>query len=162
MIGIVAENAERRGTQDEMWSFNHWQSNPSSGENAPKLAVREERDFSVQLSKMRYQPVGTLGNLSGRFTSGATIAKDIPIRSALANVYRAPPFVIAIVPFGQVRFDFSALTQSNQRTRPLCPPTWAAEHMDEFCATQSFSKLARFLFAVFGQRNICATGMLVG
>jgi hypothetical protein len=100
--------------------------------------------------------------LSGHFTPGTTVAEDIPVRSALANVRRTPSFVIAIVPFGEVWFDFSALTQSNQSASHLCPLTWAAEHMDEFCAAQSFSKLARFLFAMFGQRNVCATGMLMG
>jgi hypothetical protein len=124
--------------------------------------VRKEGDFSIQLSKVRYEPVGTIGDLSRRFTPRATIAEDVPVGAALADVLRAPTFVITIVPFGEVWFDFSALTQSNQSASHLCPLTWAAEHMDEFCAAQSFSKLARFLFAMFGQRNVCATGMLMG
>lgn len=161
MIGIVTENAERRGAQHKMRPIDYWQSNPSRSEDAPKLAVREERDFSVQLSKMRYEPVGTVGDLSRRFTSGATVAEDIPVGTALANVRRALTFVFAIVPFGQIRFDFSPLTQSNQCTSPLCPPSRAAEHVDEFGATQSLSKLSRFLFPMFGQRNVCATGMLM-
>jgi hypothetical protein len=33
--------------------------------------------------------------------------------------------------------------------------------VDEFGATQSLSKLSRFLFPMFGQRNVCATGMLM-
>jgi hypothetical protein len=126
------------------------------------LAVREERDLSVQLSKICYEPVGAVGNLSGRFTSGATIAEDIPVGSDLANVHRAPSFVITVVPFGEVWFDFRILTQSNQCASPLCPTTRTAEHMGESGATQSLSKLSRFLFAMFGQRNLCATGVLVG
>jgi hypothetical protein len=34
--------------------------------------------------------------------------------------------------------------------------------MAKFCATQSLSQVSCFLFAMFGQRNICASGMLVG
>jgi hypothetical protein len=33
--------------------------------------------------------------------------------------------------------------------------------MNEFGATQSLPELSRLLFAMFGQGNICATGMLV-
>jgi hypothetical protein len=145
-----------------MRAFHYRESNPSRGDDAPKLTVRKEGDFSIKLSKVRYEPVGTIGDLSRRFTPRATIAEDVPVGAALADVLRAPTFVITIVPFGEVWFDFSALTQSNQSASHLCPLTWAAEHMDEFCAAQSFSKLARFLFAMFGQRNVCATGVLVG
>ena len=134
MVSIVAKNAERCGTQHEMGTFAHWQSNPSRGQDAPKVAVREERDFSVQLPKMGYESVGAVGNLSGRFTPGATVAENIPIRSALANVHGASSLVISIVPFGEIRFDFRIIIQSNQGTSPLCPSTRAAEHMDEFGA----------------------------
>jgi hypothetical protein len=145
-----------------MRAFDHWQSNPSRGEDASKLTVRKKGDFSVQLSKVRYESVGAVGNLSGRFTTGATVAEDIPVGSDLANVHRASSFIITVVPFGEVRLDFSALNQSSQCTSPLCPPTRAAEHMDEFGAAQSFSKVSRFLFPMFSQRDICTTGMLVG
>jgi hypothetical protein len=111
---------------------------------------------------MGYEPVGAVGNLSGRFTSGATITEDIPVGSDLANVHRAASFVITVVPFGEVRLDFSILTQSNQFTRSLCPPTRTAEDMNKFCAAQPRSKLSRLFFTMFGQRDICATGMLVG
>ena len=162
MVGIVAENAERRGAQHEMRSIDYWQSNPPRSQNAAKLAVREERDLSVQLSKICYEPVCTVGNLSGHFTSGTPVTEDIPVRSTLANVRRAPSFVITIVPLGEVRLDFRILTQSNQSTSPLCPTTRAAKHMGESSATQSLSKLSRFVFAMFSQGNVCATGMLVG
>jgi len=100
MIGIVTENTERSGTENEMRSFHYRQSNPSRGKDAAKLAVREKRDLSVQLSKICYEPVGAVGNLSGHFTSGTTVAENIPVRSSLANVRRARPFVIAVVPLG--------------------------------------------------------------
>jgi len=161
MIRIVFKNAERRGIQHEMETFRYGQSNPSRGEDATELTVREERDFSVQLSQMGYEPIGAGGNLSGRFTPGATIAEDIPVRPDLANVHGASSLVIAIVPFGEVRFDFRIPLQSNHGTSPPCPPTRAAEHMDEFGAAQSLSQLSRFLFAMSGQRDICATGVLV-
>ncbi len=162
MIGIIAENAERCGAENEMRAFPYRQSNPSRGEDAAKLAVRKKSDLSVQLSKICDEPVGTAGDLSRRFTSRATIAEDTPVGVLLADVDGAPTFVIAIVPFGEVGFDFNALTQANQRTRPLGPPTWTAEHMNEFGAAQSLSKLSRLLFAVFRQRDIGAARVLMG
>ena len=110
---------------------------------------------------MGYEPVGAVGNLSGRFPAGAPITEDIPVGMILTNVHRARSFVIAVIPFREVRFDCYTPVQSSQRASPPCPPTRAAEHLREGGAPQSFSELSRFLFAMFGQRNICATGMLM-
>jgi hypothetical protein len=96
-----------------MRSVAYWQSNPSRSEDASKLAVRKESDFSVQIPKTGYEPVGTVGYLSRHFTSRTTVAEDIPIRTFLANVRRAPSFIIPVIPFSEVQLDFSALTQAN-------------------------------------------------
>jgi hypothetical protein len=100
MVGVVAENAERCGTEHEMRPFEDWQSNPSRSQDAPELAVREKRYISVHRPKAGNEPVGAVGNLRGYFTLRATIPEDIPIRSFFTNVHSAPSFVITVVPFG--------------------------------------------------------------
>jgi hypothetical protein len=85
------------------------QSNPSRGEDAPKLPVREQGDLSVQLTKVRNKPVGSVGNLPGRLTPGAAVEKDIPIGTFFVNVRGASSLVSTIIPFGEVWFAFSAL-----------------------------------------------------
>ena len=91
MIGIVAENAERRGAQHEMRSVDYWQSDPSRGKDAPELAVREECDLSVQLSNTLYESVGAVGNLTGHFTPGTPVTEDIPVRRPLRISAVHPP-----------------------------------------------------------------------
>jgi len=145
-----------------MRALNYGQADPSRSEDASKLTVREQRDISVQLPQMGYEPICAAGNLSRRLAPGATITEDIPVGPAPANVRGASSFVIAIVPFGEVHFDFRVLIQSNQGTCPPGPPARAAEHMPKFGAAQSFSQLLCFPFTVLGQRNIRAARMLVG
>ena len=105
MAGFKAKNAERCGAQHEMLTVEGRHADPSSGQDAPELAVREERDVAAQSEKTCDEPIGAIGHLRGRLATWTTVSKHIPIWSFLANVRRAPPFVLAIVPFGQVRLD---------------------------------------------------------
>jgi hypothetical protein len=100
--------------------------------------------------------------LAGHFTAGTTVAKDIPIRSLFANVRRASSFIVAIVPLGQIRIDFNVRIRRNQGACPLGSKTRATEDADEFGATQALIELTRLFFAMFGQRNIGSTSVLVG
>ena len=145
-----------------MRPLDHWQSNPARSEDAPKLTVRKERDLSVQVPKTGDESIGPVGNSPGCFTPGATVSENIPIGPDLADVHGAPTFVITVVPFSEVRLDFGAPTQGNQCTGPLSPSARATEHMGEFGVAQSLPKLSCFLFAMFGQRNVGASRMLVG
>jgi hypothetical protein len=62
------------------------QADPSCGEGAAELAMREERDVALQRLKTGDEPIGAVGDLPGRFTARATISKHIPVRPLLANV----------------------------------------------------------------------------
>jgi len=109
MVRVVAENTQRRSSYDKMRAVANRQSNPSRGEDAPKLPVREQGDLSVQLPKLLNKPVGSVGNLPGRLTPGATVEENIPIGTVFANVRGASSLVRTIIPFGQVWFAFCAL-----------------------------------------------------
>jgi hypothetical protein len=121
----------------------------------------KECNLSIQPPKPSDKAVGTVGNLGGRFTPRATIPKDIPIGPLLADVWSATSFVIAIIPFSQIRFNFKSSIRRNQSACPLRSLTRATEDADESDVLQPFSKLKGFLLAMFGQRNICSTSVLV-
>ena len=48
VAAAVAKNADRRRAEREVLTLDNCQSDPSRGEDAPELAVREERDVSSQ------------------------------------------------------------------------------------------------------------------
>jgi hypothetical protein len=86
-----------------MLPFDRRQSDPSCGQDAPELTVREERDVSVQRAKMCDDPISAVGNLCRHFTARTAVPEHNPVRSPFANVHGALSFVIAVVPFRQVR-----------------------------------------------------------
>ena len=106
VAGFAAEKAERRRAEQEMLPFDHRQPDPSHGQDTPEMAVREERDVSIQRAEPGDEPVRAVGNLGGHFTARTTVPKEIPVRPRFANVHGVLSFVIAIVPLRQVRFDF--------------------------------------------------------
>jgi hypothetical protein len=55
-----------------------------------------------------------------------------------------------------------ARIRRNQSTCLLGSLTWAAKYTSKLVATQTYPKLARLFFAMFGQWNICVAGVLVG
>jgi len=73
VAGFVAQNAERGRSQRKVLPFNRRRPDPSRGEDAPELAMREERDVAFQRLKLRNEPTGAGGNLRRRFTAGAAI-----------------------------------------------------------------------------------------
>jgi len=95
------------------------QSDPTRGQDAPEVAVREDGNIALQRPEPSNQPICAFGNLGRRFTARTSVSKDIPVRPCLANIYRALSFVVAIVPLRQIRFDFRNLIQPGQFT---CSP----------------------------------------
>jgi len=57
--------------------------------------MREQRDVSVQRTKVCDGPIDAIGNLRGRFAARTTGPNTIAARAQLANVRRAPPYEIA-------------------------------------------------------------------
>ncbi|MFZ1108667.1 MAG: hypothetical protein WAN43_10030, partial [Rhodomicrobium sp.] len=49
----MAENAERGRAERKVPALDGWQPDPSRGENASELAMREERDVAFQRLKLR-------------------------------------------------------------------------------------------------------------
>ncbi len=145
-----------------MLAFEHRQSDPSRGQDAPELAVREKRDVSVQCVKMCDEPISTIGNLCGHFTARTSVPKHIPVRSHFANVHGALSFVIAVVPFRQVRFNLGRRPQPGELTRSSRALPRAGQHTSKLDPPEAWSKFACLVFAMRSQWNVRATGVLAG
>ena len=158
----MAENAERCHAKRKMLPFDRRQSDPSRGQDAPELAVREERDVSVQRAEMCDEPIGTVGNLCGHFTARTTVPEHIPVRSLFAYVYGALSFVIAVVPFRQVRFNLGRRPQPGQLIRSSRALPRAGQHTRKLDLPEAWSKFARLVLASRGQRNVRKARVLAG
>jgi hypothetical protein len=111
----VTQNAYRRRAERKMLSLDERNADPSRGHDTPELLVKDERDVAIKSGKTLKEPISTIGHLRGRFASGATVAKDIPVRAPLADVRRTFAFVIAVIPLRQVRFHDRRGPQSSRQ-----------------------------------------------
>ena len=159
---LITENAERCRVEQEMLRLCDRQPNPPGGEDAAKMAVREECDVPIQHAESCNEAVRTGGNLGRRFTVRRAVTKEIPVRSRREYVVKGPSFVVSIVPLREVRFYFRCRRQPGQRTRLLSAHERAGQHMRKWDVTETLSEFARCVLAVRGQRNVRATGVLAG
>jgi hypothetical protein len=81
-----------------MLRIDHRKSDPTRGEDAAELAVREKSNVPIDIAERSEEPVSTSGYVSGHFTMRTTVPKDVPARSSLINVDGSLPFVIAVIP----------------------------------------------------------------
>ena len=66
----------------------HRQSDPTRGQDAPEVAMREDGNVSFQRTETGNHPVSAFGNLGGRFTTLTSVSKEIPVRSLRSRVVR--------------------------------------------------------------------------
>ncbi len=156
----MAENAERCWAEHKMLPFDCRHSDPSRREDASELAMREEYDVASHPLKFRNQPARAEGNLRGRLAAGATVTKQIPIRTFLAKVCRELTFIGAIVPLGEVRFNLGGRRKSRQLACPPGPLQRTCQDVRELDRPKARFKAARLVFAMRGQRNIGAASVL--
>ena len=108
-------------------------------------------------------PVGSRTNLFGRFTTRASISKQLPIGALGVDLGRPLPFVFAVIPLHQIR----AQLPPPRRTQPARKSATArcnglVNTRRELNALQSFAKLPSVVFAALGQRQIGQASVLAG
>lgn len=160
MAGLETEDANRRHASGEMLTFDHRQSDPAHGEHASEMAMREQSDAAALRTKTLEQAIGATADVSGRLAMRAAVAKDVPARPLLLDLGRAQSFVIAIVPFGEVRFDRRGATEPGKGAGSLRAQAWAGEDSRERDAGQERLQRLSLRLAVRGERDFGAAGVL--
>src|SRR5262249_41561390 len=144
----------------EMLPMDYGQSDPSRGQDAAEMAVREERDVAPQHPKSGNEAVGTLGNLRRRLAVRAAVPKQIPIGPRLMDFHWSPSLIVAVIRLGKFRFYPGLPFQSNEGAGLLRALPRAGQHGREPDVVQGGAEPARLVLAMRGQRNLRATGML--
>jgi hypothetical protein len=143
----------------EMLPFNYWQSDPSGGQDAPKMTVGKESYISLEGTEMSDYPIGSVRNFGRHFTTRTSVTEQVPIRSRSTNFHGTLSFIFAVVPLGQIPLYFPRLNQRSQGASLPCTLPWAGEHPGEGSSAETFSQLAGVLFASFSQWKVSAAGM---
>jgi len=155
VAGFVAENAERRRAKRKMPPFDRRQADPSRGEYASELAMREERDVALQRLKMGDEAIGAGGDLLGRFTARTTIPNTFQSGRSLRMSTDAP----VLRSRHSSNSDRSGSMTAKHRTRlartfagPLAAG-WVRTRAKLDFRRHGF-KFARLFFAMRSQRNV--------
>src|SRR5436309_13314311 len=90
--------------------------------------------------------IGASRDLIWRFTSRAAVTEELPIRAIRADFSRTQAFVGAIVPFAQIRIDFSDRPESRELARARRALQRARKDLGERETLEPFSKSAGIAF----------------
>src|SRR5262245_62284010 len=91
---------------------------PAGGEDSNEMPAGKQQHFTLHGAHTAHHAVCPEGHLLRRFTSGATIAEELPFRTLCTDLDSAQPLVLPIVPLNQVRIDFGGRAESGQFTSP--------------------------------------------
>lgn len=95
------------------------------------MAAGEKQCIAIERTQPVNDSVGPGGNLRYRFTSRATIAKEIPARPLSADLFRSFPFVDAIIPFDEIVQYRDVPAKAGQLASSPRPPQRACKYMLE-------------------------------
>jgi hypothetical protein len=104
---------------------------PSRRQRCAKLTMREKRDIPGQHAQTVEEPVGAIGDVRRRLAMGTAIEPHIPTGTAALNVGSALAFVIAVVPFHQIRLSLRQRRDARQFTRLARAPQWTGQNQGE-------------------------------
>jgi hypothetical protein len=71
------------------------------------VPARKKQDVSADLAYAAYNAIGAACYLLHRFTPRATVSEQLPVRVFRADLRRAQPFILTVVPFNQIGVNFS-------------------------------------------------------
>src|SRR5579883_1066359 len=104
-IVLIPQRADRSGAEREQLAGSRSQSKPASGQDTQDVPVREQRDISIGVAGAFEHRAGASRDLFDAFAVRHRPGPDRPSGSLLPNLGGGPAFVIAVVPFAQVRVD---------------------------------------------------------
>ena len=138
------------------------QTDPSGGQRGTQLPVRKKRDVAVQRVQACDQPVYPNANISRHFAAGTAIAPRIPFWMRLPDVLGEQSFVVAEIPFRQIRLNFTGFSEAGQLAGLSCSQARADQNVRKRNVRQSWQQSAGFGLAVGGQCNVGAPCVLSG
>ncbi len=75
------------------------------------MGARKYQYVSVDRTHVLDDPVGPGGHLLRGFAPGAAVAKQLPIRALRQDLGGTAPFILAVIPFGEVGDGFGHLVK---------------------------------------------------
>src|SRR5882724_5599518 len=159
-VVLVAEDAEGCGAEHKITPARRFEAEPACGEHPQNMGARKHQDVALDGAYTIDNTVGSRAHLVRGLPSGAAVPEQIPIRALLQDLDRAPAFILAIVPFDQIRIGFGLLAETSQLASPDGALQRAGEDLCKAQPAQPRPERPGIGFAALGQRQIGSPGML--
>src|SRR2546426_7175961 len=144
-VVFVAQRAQARWAQQEVSTDRGIEPEPTSGEYSQEMPARKKQHVTLNRAHAFHRAVCPRANLVRRFSSGAAIAKQLPIRALPVDVSGKATLILAIVPFEQVPIDFSHSSKASQLAGPGGTLQRAGKHLCESYSPRNRSSSRRAL-----------------
>src|SRR5690348_503580 len=112
------------------------------------MAMREEQHVTVDGVKARQQAIRPRADRGHQLAAWTTIAKQKPVRPFLANVSRAPAFVVAVVPLDEIVINLDSSAEAGQLARSSGALERTGQHSSEARTFKALAEAARVVFAM--------------
>src|SRR5262249_30072386 len=134
----------------------------AGGEDAQHVAMTEDHDGALHRPQAGDHPVGTGAHRLDRLAARTAVAEEILAWTRLANVGRASPLVLALLPLLQVGIDLGLAAEAGQLARPPGPREQAHQNPGERDPLEPLAEAQGIVLAARGERDVYPTGMLTG
>ena len=124
---LVAEDIDHACLKHKVTALDGRKFQPPRDQDTQYMAVGEEHDIIPDRFGAGNDPVAAFGNLLGRVAIRGRMGEDRPVRILLADFLGGNPFIVAIVPLGQIVGDFRAIAKSGKLAGPASPLVGTAE-----------------------------------
>jgi hypothetical protein len=159
---LVAQRAQA-GRAQEKESAGAWpKPQPTCRKDSQEVSAGKDQDVALKRLYLFEQAIGSRAHVSGGFSARATVTKQAPIRPFRPNFSAAAALIFTVIPFEQVRLNFSQASKASQFAGARSPLQWAGENPFEFEPVQPLPETARIALASFGQWQIRPPGVLSG
>ena len=127
---------------------------PPRGDHPQKMAAGKNQHVAGDGPGAIQNAIRPRGDLSGGFTAGAAITKDLPAGASRLNLRQFKPFEIAIIPLDQIMIHHGSAAEAGKFTGAGGALQGTRENFGEADSAQPFPQFAGIAFAMRGQRQI--------
>src|SRR5229473_4428211 len=150
-VVLVAEEAEARGAEREIAPSRRFEAEPAGGDHAQDMGARKHQDIAADGAHAADDAIGPCADLVRSFPTRATVAEQLPIRALPEDLGGAAAFILAIVPFRQIRIELGLAAETRQLTGPDRALQGAREYLGKGQSAQPLPEGPGVAFAALGQ-----------
>src|SRR5207247_939272 len=116
---------------------------PSRREHPEKMCARKQKHVALHRTRSSDHAIGAGRHVGRRFASGTSVEEQLPIGTLSMDLGTRASFVLAIVPFDEIRVDFGVCSKTGETGAADCPLQRAGENTSERHCLESLTKVAR-------------------